>query len=158
MADIVDAATRSRMMSGIRGRNTRPELLVRRFLFGAGLRYRLHPRSLRGTPDLVLPRHRAVVFVHGCFWHRHRGCRFAYRPKSNEEFWRAKLDGNVARDAEVETALRQEGWRVFTIWECSVGPSALAQLRSSILEGTTHKRVSAGRNSCRRKPIARAQR
>ena len=97
MTDVVDRATRSRMMSGIRGRDTKPEKQVRSFLHRAGLRFRLHA-SLPGKPDLVFPKHGAVVFVHGCFWHRHAGCRYATTPSSNVDFWQAKFDANVARD------------------------------------------------------------
>jgi len=120
VADIVDRATRSRMMSGIKGKNTRPEILVRSFLHRQGLRFRLHVRNLPGRPDLVFPRHRAVVQVHGCFWHQHLGCRFAYMPSSNRAFWRAKLRGNSARDSRNDKALRDLGWRVFTVWECEM--------------------------------------
>src|SRR5688572_25930517 len=105
MADVVDKATRSRMMSGIRGKNTRPEILVRSFLHRAGLRFRLHSNALPGKPDLVFPRHRAAVFVHGCFWHQHQDCRFATQPATNRAFWQKKLEGNVARDARNKTAL-----------------------------------------------------
>jgi DNA mismatch endonuclease (patch repair protein) len=136
MPDVVDAATRSRMMRGIRGRDTRPELVVRRYLHRAGFRYRLHAKSLPGTPDIVLPRHRAVVFVHGCFWHRHPGCRYAYRPKSREAFWRAKLDGNAERDALVTDALRSGGWRVFVVWECEVNEDRLGTLVQSLAHPT----------------------
>src|SRR5690349_16298349 len=99
MPDIVDAATRSRMMSGIRGINTGPERLVRSFLHRAGLRFRLHARNLPGKPDIVLPKHHTVVLVHGCFWHRHRNCRYAYTPKSRLDFWQRKFESNVARDS-----------------------------------------------------------
>src|SRR4051812_48917573 len=99
MPDVVTPETRSRMMSGIRGRDTKPELAVRRYLHSRGLRYRLHVSDLPGRPDIVLPARRTVVFVHGCFWHRHEGCRFAYTPKSRQEFWVPKLEGNAARDA-----------------------------------------------------------
>jgi DNA mismatch endonuclease, patch repair protein len=132
MPDIVDSATRSRMMSGIRGRDTRPELKVRRFLHRAGFRYRLHAYLLPGKPDLVLPRYHAVVFVHGCFWHRHRGCRFAYLPKSREAFWRAKLEGNAVRDARVAESLRRSGWRVFVVWECEINAASLTTLAAAL--------------------------
>lgn len=127
MADIVDAATRSRMMSGIRGKDTKPEMIVRRFLHRHGLRYRLHVRELPGRPDIVLPRHRAVIEVRGCFWHQHPGCRFAYRPKSNRKFWSDKLRSNVERDARNDVALRDAGWRVFVTWECEVHDDARLQ-------------------------------
>src|SRR5690349_10942460 len=99
MVDIVDPRTRSRMMAGIGSRNTSPEMAVRLFLYKAGFRYRLHVKSLPGSPDIVLPRLKAVVFVNGCFWHRHPNCKFAYVPKSNPRFWQSKFDANVARDA-----------------------------------------------------------
>ena len=118
MTDIVGRDRRSRMMSRIRGRDTQPEIMVRRVAHGLGFRFRLHRRDLPGRPDLVLPRHRAVVFVHGCFWHRHKGCRYAYEPKSRVRFWTAKFRENVARDGRNEAALRALGWRVLVIWEC----------------------------------------
>lgn len=119
-------------MSGIRSRDTKPELAVRRHLHAQGLRYRLHARELPGRPDIVLPRHRTVVFVHGCFWHRHEGCRFAYTPKSREEFWKAKLDGNAARDERDQQRLGKLGWRVEVVWECEVTPERLAALVGSV--------------------------
>jgi DNA mismatch endonuclease, patch repair protein len=118
MADIVDRKTRSRMMAGIRGRDTKPELRVRRYLHRAGLRFRLHDRRLPGRPDIVLPRFRTVVFVHGCFWHQHPGCRFAYMPTSNRQFWQEKLSRNVNRDRERQANLASVGWRVIVVWEC----------------------------------------
>lgn len=107
-------------MSGIRGRDTGLELTVRSAVHRLGYRYRLHGRDLPGTPDLIFPRLRKVLFVHGCFWHRHEGCRLAYEPKSNGEFWRRKFAGNVARDARARAQLRDRGWEVLTIWECEV--------------------------------------
>jgi DNA mismatch endonuclease (patch repair protein) len=130
MPDIVTPETRSRMMSGIRGRDTKPELAVRRYLHARGLRYRLHVRDLPGRPDIVLPRHRTAVFVHGCFWHRHEGCRFAYTPKSRREFWLTKLEGNAARDTRDQQRLRDLGWRVEVVWECEVTPERLDALTS----------------------------
>jgi DNA mismatch endonuclease, patch repair protein len=120
MADIVTKAVRSRMMSGIRGKNTKPELVVRSFLHREGFRFRLHARDLPGRPDLVLPKYRAAIQVRGCYWHQHRGCRLAYMPASNADFWRAKLTGNTERDARNDRALRRLGWRVLTVWECEV--------------------------------------
>lgn len=120
MTDIVDQQTRSRMMSGIRGKNTKPELALRRALHARGFRFRLHSGKVHGRPDLVLPKHRAVVFVHGCFWHRHKGCRYAAVPATRPEFWRAKFDANAARDSAVRTSLLQDGWRVATVWECAL--------------------------------------
>jgi DNA mismatch endonuclease (patch repair protein) len=126
MADITDAATRSRMMSGIRGRDTQPELVVRRTLHATGLRFRLHYKGLPGKPDLVFPRHKAVVLVHGCFWHQH-GCANSKLPKSRPEFWLPKLQSNVERDERTNLAIREAGWRVATIWECTVRRAAKNQ-------------------------------
>lgn len=120
MADIVDKQTRSRMMAGIRGRNTRPEVALRSCLHRSGFRFRIHSRDLPGRPDIVLPRFRAAVFVHGCFWHRHSGCRFATVPATRPEFWAAKFAGNVERDSRARKDLLDAGWRVGIVWECSL--------------------------------------
>lgn len=111
---------RSRMMAGIRGKNTGPELKLRYALFAVGFRYRLHRRNLPGSPDMVFPKYRAALFVHGCFWHRHMGCRYATTPKSNIEFWHRKFEGNVSRDERNHSMLRQSGWRVAIVWECAL--------------------------------------
>lgn len=117
------------MMAGIRGKDTQPELRVRRLLHHAGLRYRLHVRELPGRPDLVFPGRRAVIFVHGCFWHRH-GCHLTKEPSTRSEFWSAKLKANVQRDQVAVKELRDQGWRVATIWECALkGRSALTDAR-----------------------------
>lgn len=118
MADIVDPATRSRMMSGIRGKNTKPELLIRKALHARGFRYRLHC-DLPGKPDICLPKHRAVIFVHGCFWHGH-DCHLFKWPGTRPEFWRAKIGRNREVDAAAEAALLAAGWRVGTVWECAL--------------------------------------
>lgn len=125
MADTVDRATRSRMMSAIKGKNTLPERTVRSYLHQSGLRFRLHTTDLPGRPDIVLPRWGCVVFVHGCFWHRHRGCRFATTPASNARFWQKKFDANVERDRRNTAALRRLGWRVIVVWECSIRSTTL---------------------------------
>jgi len=136
------------MMSGIRGRDTKPEMAVRRFLHARGFRYRLHVRQLPGRPDIVLPRHRAVVFVHGCFWHAHQGCRFAYRPKSRVEFWAAKLDGNAMRDRLDQERLVELGWTIFVVWECEMASDRLENLcrlirASAITSGGMEPRPAA---------------
>lgn len=118
MTDVVDRKTRSRMMSGIRGKDTRPEMDIRHCLFARGFRYRLHSSGLPGRPDLVLAKYRAAVFVHGCFWHGH-DCRLFRMPDSNRAFWAAKIRRNRARDREVLQKLPQTGWRTLVIWECS---------------------------------------
>ena len=120
MTDIVDKPTRSRMMAGIRGKNTKPELALRQALHARGFRFRLHAKKVHGRPDLVFPKHRAAVFVHGCFWHRHEGCRYATTPSTRPEFWQTKFEANVARDTAVHARLLNEGWRVATVWECAL--------------------------------------
>jgi len=112
--------SRSENMSRIRGKNTQPELKVRRALWAAGLRYRLYDKSLPGNPDLVFPGRRTVIFVHGCFWHCHEGCNKFRIPKTRTNWWTKKLNRNKARDAEVAAALEAEGWRVIVVWECEV--------------------------------------
>lgn len=120
MTDIVDKQTRSRMMAGIKGKDTKPELALRRALHALGFRFRLHVTTLAGRPDLVFARHRAVVFVHGCFWHRHAGCRFATTPSERADFWSAKFAANVARDDAVRRKLLDDGWRLGIVWECAL--------------------------------------
>jgi DNA mismatch endonuclease (patch repair protein) len=116
-------------MSRIRSRDTRPELCVRSLLHGMGYRFRVHRKDLPGNPDIVLPRHKLIIFVHGCFWHRHKGCRFAYTPKSRVEFWERKLGGNVERDIRVRKELRTLGWRVAVVWECELRNRAKLEAR-----------------------------
>lgn len=129
--DVVDAATRSRMMAAIKGRDTKPEMTVRRGLHRRGFRFRLHDRALPGRPDLIFPRYRAVIFVHGCFWHGH-DCPFFRWPKSRPEFWREKIGANIERDQKVRTALRESGWRVLTVWECTFRGKNLEQREAAI--------------------------
>jgi DNA mismatch endonuclease (patch repair protein) len=138
MADVVDPKTRSRMMAGIGGRDTKPEILLRRRLHAASLRFRLHVARLPGRPDIVLPSHRIAIFVHGCFWHRHAGCHWCSTPATRPDFWKSKFAGNLLRDERVQIALRAAGWRVGIIWECGLRPpwidataeQALAWIRS----------------------------
>ena len=111
---------RSRNMAAIRGKDTAPELAIRRILHAMGLRFRLHRKDLPGRPDIVLPKHRTVVFVHGCFWHRHEDCRHTTTPKTRQEFWQTKFAANVERDRRNQTDLQQLGWRVIVIWECEL--------------------------------------
>ena len=138
MADVVDKATRSRMMSGIRNKNTKPEILVRRELHRRGFRFRLHGKKLPGSPDIVLPKWKTVIFVHGCYWHRHSGCQLAYPVKSNKEFWNSKFEANVRRDANAYAALDGAGWRMIVVWECStrsVNQSELGREISELIKG-----------------------
>jgi len=137
MVDVVDPATRSRMMSGIRGKNTKPELLVRKYLHAQGLRFRLHVKNLPGKPDIVLSKYRAIVFVHGCFWHHHEGCKYATMPSSRVDYWTNKLSDNVVRDQYQSAALEGLGWQVFVVWECELQGSIkrLEWLYSKIIKG-----------------------
>lgn len=120
MTDIVDSKTRSRMMAGIKGKNTRPELLVRQYLHSKGFRYRLHVKKLPGSPDIVLRKYHLAIFVHGCFWHRHDGCGLSYIPASNQDRWLAKFQQNVERDHRNINLLISAGWRVIVLWECGL--------------------------------------
>lgn len=120
MTDVFSKQKRSEVMSRIQSRDTIPERAVRSMLHRKGYRFRLHVRGLPGRPDIVLPRLRTIVFVHGCFWHRHSGCRFAYTPKTRLDFWTNKFESNVTRDLRTRLQLRKLGWRVLTIWECEL--------------------------------------
>ena len=135
MGDRYSIAERSAIMARVRAANTRPEITVRRLLHRLNYRFRLHRRDLPGTPDLVLPKYRAVVFVHGCFWHRHTCPRGQVLPVSNRDYWQPKLARNVERDARAREALHQLGWRALTIWECEVADSALADRIHRFLRG-----------------------
>jgi DNA mismatch endonuclease, patch repair protein len=119
MVDVVSRAKRSQMMSGIKGKNSLPEMLVRKALFGMGYRFRLHRRDLPGNPDIAMPGRKIAIFVHGCFWHAHQGCKYAKTPSTRTEFWAAKLQANVDRDRRAVHELTQIGWRVLCVWECS---------------------------------------
>lgn len=119
MVDVLTSEQRQLNMSRISGRDTKPEMLIRRGLHARGLRYRLHDRKLPGRPDLIFPRHHVVILVHGCFWHGHN-CPMFRMPATRQEFWSAKIETNQVRDAKVHTALLELGWRVLTVWECSL--------------------------------------
>ncbi|MGY2297361.1 very short patch repair endonuclease [Pseudomonas yamanorum] len=119
LTDIVDVATRSKMMSGIHGKNTKPEILIRKALHAQGFRFRLHVKHLPGKPDLVLPKYNTVVFVHGCFWHGHT-CRYFKVPKTRRDFWLEKIGKNQARDRSQVASLLLDGWRVLVVWECAI--------------------------------------
>ncbi len=138
MADTVDPAKRSEIMSRVPSRDTKPELIVRRIAHRLGFRYRLHRKDLPGSPDIVFPKHRSVVFVHGCFWHRHPGCKYASNPATRAEYWERKFRDNVARDARNEALLRELGWRVMVIWGCETKDrEAVAERLSSYLRPTS---------------------
>jgi len=133
MSDVVSSEIRSRMMSGIRGKDTKPELTVRKALFAAGFRFRLHRRDLPGVPDVVLPGKRVAIFVHGCFWHMHSGCKNAKLPSSRQDFWREKLGRNIERDKKNIDALIDLGWRVLVVWECSTREKGAESVLPSVL-------------------------
>lgn len=120
MTDVMTTEQRSRCMAAIKGKDTMPEMIVRKYLFSCGLRFRIQVRKLPGNPDIVLPKYKTVIFVDGCFWHGHEDCRYFRLPKSNVEFWKAKIERNVARDVCNEVALKALGWRVVRVWECEL--------------------------------------
>lgn len=120
MADVHSPETRSYNMSRIHGKDTKPEEKVRKYLFSQGFRYRKNDKRLPGKPDIVLPKYKTVIFVNGCFWHKHEGCKYFVWPKTNEDFWRAKINANVSRDQENMKLLSELGWNVIVIWECEL--------------------------------------
>jgi DNA mismatch endonuclease Vsr len=131
--DIVTPEQRSRMMAQVKGKNTKPELIVRSLCHEMGLRFRLHRRDLPGTPDLVFPKYRLCIFVHGCFWHRHIGCKYASIPKSRQDFWSKKLDSNANRDEQCINKLKLMDWRVEIIWECELRDTNMVKEKILVL-------------------------
>ena len=132
MADVHEPEVRSYNMSRIRSTDTKPELLVRKFLFKNGFRYRLHVKDLPGKPDIVLPKYKTVIFVNGCFWHYHKGCRYFVLPKTRTEWWLQKIKSTAARDKAAEIALQVKGWKVITIWECKLKSYNLSETLLSL--------------------------
>lgn len=122
MTDVMTPEQRHRCMAAIKGKNTRPELMVRKFLFAHGLRFRIHVSKLPGSPDIVLPKYRTAIFIDGCFWHGHEGCRYSHMPASNADFWQKKISRNKKRDAEVSVVLREMGYKVIRVWTCQLVP------------------------------------
>lgn len=120
MADNLSPVQRSRLMSKVSGRDTKPEIIVRQFLFRQGFRYRINVRTLPGSPDIVMKRYKTIVFVHGCFWHGHKSCRAAKLPKTHIEFWQEKREKNLERDARIVKELKSMGWAVIVVWECEI--------------------------------------
>ena len=120
MADIKSKEERSRNMAAIKGKDTKPEMIVRKYLFSKGLRFRVHVKKLAGSPNIVLPKYKTVIFVNGCFWHGHEGCKYSHLPKSNEFYWEQKIRRNKARDIANEFVLQSQGWNVINIWECEI--------------------------------------
>ncbi|WP_127132930.1 very short patch repair endonuclease [Pseudoflavitalea rhizosphaerae] len=132
MADVHDKATRSFNMSRIKSKNTKPELLVRKFLHSKGFRYKLNDKTLPGKPDLVLPKYNAIIFIHGCFWHGHEGCRYFVVPKTRTEWWLNKIEINTANDQKAIGALIKQGWKVITIWECELKTNTIESTLSNL--------------------------
>lgn len=120
MADVFNKKTRSYIMSRIRSKDTKPEMIVRRFLFSKGFRYRVHSKKLPGKPDIVLPKYKTVIFVHGCFWHGHENCQYFKMPQTRTKWWFEKISGNKARDKKKKAELKKEKWKVIQIWECEL--------------------------------------
>lgn len=131
MTDVHDSRTRSYNMSRIKGKDTKPEMLVRKFLFADGFRYRLHDKKLPGKPDIVLPKYKTVIFVNGCFWHGHEGCKYYVIPKTRTDWWVNKINHNKANDLKTKQSLKKKGWKVVVIWEC--------ELKSSKIQKTLKK-------------------
>ena len=133
MADVHDKKTRSYNMSQIKATDTKPELLVRKFLHAQGFRYKLHDKTLPGKPDIVLPKYKTVIFIHGCFWHGHSNCKYYVVPKTRTDWWLNKINNNNANDVKAIKALRKEGWKVITVWECCLKPSKVEKKLTSLL-------------------------
>lgn len=131
--DVHTSEQRHRNMSAVKSKDTKPEILVRKGLHAAGYRFRLHVKDLPGNPDIVLPKYKIVIFVNGCFWHRHHGCKYASTPASNADFWKAKFEANIARDKRNYTQLEKLGWKVIVIWECEIRQGEISKLISSKL-------------------------
>ncbi len=132
MADVHSKETRSFNMSRIKGKDTKPEMLVRKYLHAQGFRFRLHVKDLPGKPDIVLPKYKTVIFVHGCFWHGHKGCKYFVVPKTRTERWLYKINGNIERDKKAFKELKKLGWKVIEVWECDLKDGLLKFLKISI--------------------------
>ncbi|HEY5367738.1 MAG TPA: DNA mismatch endonuclease Vsr [Hanamia sp.] len=133
MADVHIKEIRSYNMSQIKGKNTKPEMLVRKFLFANGYRYKLNDKTLPGKPDIVLPKYKTVIFVHGCFWHGHKNCKYYVVPKTRTDWWLNKINGNIANDKKASKALRKEGWKIITVWECNLKPAKVEKTLNTLL-------------------------
>lgn len=133
MADVHSKEVRSYNMSRIKSKNTKPEMLVRQFLHRNGFRYRLHVKDMPGKPDIVLPKYKTVIFVHGCFWHGHEGCKYYVVPKTRTEWWLNKIQGNATNDTKAETVLITSGWKIIKIWECELKANAKNEVLQQLL-------------------------
>lgn len=134
MADVHSKETRSYNMSCIKGKDTKPEILVRKFLHAQGFRYRLHVKDLPGKPDIVLPKYKTVIFVHGCFWHGHVGCKYYVVPKTRTDWWLNKINTNIANDVKAIDALQKDGWKIITLWECELKPANIQTTLNALLQ------------------------
>lgn len=132
MADVHNKDTRSYNMSQIKGKNTKPEMLVRKHLHALGFRYKLHDKSLPGKPDIVLPKYKTIIFIHGCFWHKHDNCKYFVIPKTKTDWWLNKIEGNVLNDIKAMARLESMGWKIITIWECDLKPLKLKETLSKL--------------------------
>lgn len=137
MADVHDKETRSYNMSQIKGKNTKPEMLVRKFLHAQGYRYRLHVKDMPGKPDIVLPKYKTVILIDGCFWHGHEGCKYYVVPKTRTDWWLNKINGNIENDKKAIKALKAQGWKIITLWECELKPPTIDKTLNSL-----HKKLS----------------
>jgi DNA mismatch endonuclease (patch repair protein) len=133
MTDVHSVETRSYNMSRIRSKDTRPEKLVRKYLFSRGFRYRLHDKKLPGKPDIVLPKYKTIIFIHGCFWHGHAACRYYVVPKTRTEWWLNKINTNKRKDSQAEKTLLESGWQVLNVWECELKSPAIDQTLSGLM-------------------------
>ena len=134
MADVHTKEQRSYNMSRIKGKDTKPEMLVRKFLHANGFRYKLHDKTLPGKPDIVLPKYKIVIFVHGCFWHGHKECKYFVVPKTRTDWWLNKINGNIANDAKAIKALKKEDWKIINLWECNLKPLKIEKALSTLLK------------------------
>jgi len=134
MADVHSAEVRSYNMSQIKSKDTKPELLVRKFLFSQGFRYRLHVKELPGKPDIVLPKYKTAIFIHGCFWHGHKGCKYFVVPKTRTEWWIAKINRNVENDLVQKRKLNEIGWQTISIWECDLKPVSMEETLARLVD------------------------
>ena len=137
MADVHTPEQRSFNMQQIKGKDTKPEMLVRKFLHANGFRYKLHDKKLPGKPDIVLLKYKTIIFVHGCFWHGHRNCKYFVVPKTRTEWWQNKINGNIANDTKAIKALKKEGWKIINIWECGLKAAKMQKTLDSILRKLT---------------------
>lgn len=134
MADVHTKEIRSKNMAAIKSKNTKPEMLVRRFLHANGFRYKLHDKTLPGKPDIVLPKYKTVIFIHGCFWHGHKNCKYYVVPKTRTEWWLNKINGNIANDKKAVSALKKDGWKMIMLWECNLKPKTISRTLTSLLK------------------------